>query len=220
MKLLSVNISLPKEVAYHDQTLLTGIYKEASSGRVMLHEFNVEGDGQADTKHHGGTYQAAYAYPIEHYAHWQQQLGRETPFPYGQFGENFTTQGLTEDHVRLGDILQIGGAVVQVTQPRIPCFKLAHKMNEPRFAEMFWGYNRPGFYLRVLETGEVGAGDAIRVIEAAIHNITIADIFGAIHTNDKTIMQRALDTIPDLTPNLKKSLEYYVNKEERQSNNA
>lgn len=220
MKLLSVNTSLPKEVPYRDQTLLTGIYKEAVSGRVILGEFKVEGDGQADTKHHGGTYQAAYAYPIEHYAHWQQQLGQETPFPYGQFGENFTTQGLTEDYVRLGDILQIGGAIVQVTHPRIPCFKLAHKMNEPHFVEMFWGYNRPGFYLRVLETGEVGAGDTIHMIEAAPHGISIADIFGAIYTNDKTIMQRALDTIPNLAPNLQKSLEYHVNKEERQSNDA
>lgn len=220
MKLLSVNVSLPKEVPYHDKTLLTGIYKEAISGRTRLHELNVEGDGQADTKHHGGPHKAAYGYPIEHYGYWQQRLGRATPFAHGQFGENFTTQGLTEDEVRIGDIWEIGTAVVKVVQPRIPCFKLAHKMEEPHFVEMFWEYNRPGFYMQVLQTGDVGAGDAIRIIETAPHSITIADVFGAIHTNDKAMMQRALSSIPDLIPNLKMTLEYYINKEERETDNA
>lgn len=212
MKLLSVNVSLPKEVPYRDQTLLTGIYKEAINKRAVLHELHIEGDGQADTKHHGGTYQAAYAYPIEHYGYWQQRLGHETHYAYGQFGENFTTQGLTEDEVKIGDILQIGQAIVQVTQPRIPCFKLAHKMNEPHFAEMFWDYNRPGFYMRVLQTGEVGAGDTVQIVESAPHGISIADIFGAMHTSNTTLIQRALDTITDLAPNLKKSLRYILNK--------
>ncbi len=121
MKILSVNVSTPKEVAYQGGTVTTGIFKEPVTGRVMVRRLNIEGDDQADRRVHGvGFDMAIYAYPIEHYAFWQKELGRQD-FPHGQFGENLTVSGLSEETVRVGDVFRIGGALMQVTQPRIPC---------------------------------------------------------------------------------------------------
>jgi MOSC domain-containing protein YiiM len=159
MQLLSINVSPPVTVPYRGETLRTGIYKQPVTGPVRLTKLNLEGDGQADLQAHGGPDKAVYVYPHEHYAYWQQQLGRDD-FAYGQFGENFTTIGLLEDQVFIGDVYRLGSALVQVSQPRVPCFKLAHKMGIPTFVKTFMASERTGFYLRVLAAGTVEAGDA------------------------------------------------------------
>ena len=171
-----MNVSLPKEFLYQGKTNTTGIFKEPVRGRVMVRRLNVDGDDQADRRVHGvGFEMAIYVYPVEHYAFWERELGRDG-FPYGQFGENFTVEGLSEDTVRVGDVYRIGGTLLQVTQPRIPCYKLAMRMNEgPDFPARFQETGRMGFYCRVLEEGEVGAGDSIERVERDEHSVTIAD---------------------------------------------
>ena len=179
MKLLSVNVSLPKEVPYKGATITTGIFKEPVVGRVRVRTLNVDGDSQADRKVHGGPDMAVYAYPVEHYPYWQAELER-TPFPSGQFGENLTLEGLTEEWVRVGDRFRVGGALLQVTQPRIPCYKLALRMGTgPDFLRRFRDSGRLGFYLRVLEEGEVGAGDAIERVDSDPCSVTIAEFIRA-----------------------------------------
>jgi MOSC domain-containing protein YiiM len=175
MKLLSVNVSLPQEMAYRGQKVMTGIYKMPVSGRVMVRTLNVDGDQQADLKVHGGPDQAVYIYAHEHYAYWSRELSRND-FSFGQFGENFTTEGLLEAEVRVGDVFRVGGALVQVTRPRVPCFKLMTKMNNFRLAKPFLASGRTGFYLRVLEEGEVGAGDPIQRIKTDPSQLTIQGI--------------------------------------------
>jgi len=176
MKLISVNVSSPKVIQYKGETVTTGIFKEPVQGRVMLRELNLAGDGQADLTVHGGIHQAVYVYPFEHYDYWKQKLGRED-LTYGQFGENFTVAGMIEDQVHIGDVFRIGNAMVQITQPRVPCYKLAIKMNLPKFPKLFMASGRTGFYLRVLQEGEVGAGDAIARIEIAPEKVTVQEVF-------------------------------------------
>ena len=142
----------------------------------MLREKNIDGDGQGDLRVHGGTYKAIYGYPFEHYAHWQQELQRDD-FTYGQFGENLTVEGLLEKVVHIGDVFQIGSTVkLQITQPRVPCFKLAYKMGLPEFPKQFLESRRVGFYFRVLEEGEITAGDAITRIEVASEPMSVTEI--------------------------------------------
>src|SRR3954470_17197009 len=166
MQFVSVNVSLPRPVEFRGQTVSTSIFKEPVAGRVLVRRMSLEGDWQADLRSHGGLNKAVYAYPLEHYAPWSQELGRDDLRP-GQFGENLTVEGLTEDTARLGDVLRVGGALLQVTQPRIPCFKLGIKMGDPAFPRRFLASGRTGFYLRVLEEGEVGAGDSVELVERA-----------------------------------------------------
>jgi MOSC domain-containing protein YiiM len=176
MKLLSINVSKPKPIQYGGKTIQTGIFKEPVSGTVMLREKNIDGDGQGDLRVHGGTYKAIYGYPFEHYAHWRQELRRDD-FTYGQFGENLTVEGLLEEVVHIGDIFQIGSTVkLQITQPRVPCFKLAYKMGLPEFPKQFLESRRVGFYFRVLEAGEITPGDAIARIEVASEPMSITEI--------------------------------------------
>ena len=142
----------------------------------MLREKNIDGDGQGDLRVHGGTYKAIYGYPFEHYAYWQQELQRDD-LAYGQFGENLTVEGMLEGGVHIGDVFQIGTAVkLQVTQPRVPCFKLAYKMGLPEFPKQFLESRRVGFYFRVLEEGEITAGDAIARIEVASEPMSVTEI--------------------------------------------
>ncbi len=176
MKLISVNVSLPKEIIYHGKKFTTGIFKEPVQGRVMLRTLNLDGDGQADLRVHGGPDQAAYVYPVEHYDYWKELLGRDD-LDYGQFGENFTTSGLLENEVCIGDIFRFGKAIVQVTTPREPCGKLDMKMDDPHFKKKFRTSGRSGFYLRVLQTGEVGAGDKIELIESDSKQMTVEEMF-------------------------------------------
>jgi MOSC domain-containing protein YiiM len=175
MKLLSVNVSLPKEVPSADGPVATGIFKEPVAGRVMLRALNLDGDGQADLQVHGGVYQAVYAYTTEHYRYWARELGRNDLRP-GQFGENFTVEGMPEDEVRIGDWYRVGDAVVEVTQPRVPCYKLALKMGSAEFPKRFLGSGRVGFYLRVVEEGMVGADDQIARIETDPEALTVLQV--------------------------------------------
>ena len=163
MKLLSVSVSLRKEVPYMGKTVATGIFKAPVSDRVMLRTLNLDGDQQVDLKGHGGIYKAACVYTIENYEYWERELGR-SDFSFPQFGENFTVEGMPEDHVHVGDIFRVGNALVEVTQPRVPCFRLGIKMENPKFPKMFLQSCRVGFYFRVLEEGEVGAGDIIELV--------------------------------------------------------
>ena len=176
MKLLSINVSKPKPIEYEGKIVQTGIFKEPVSGTVMLREKNIDGDGQGDLKVHGGTYQAVYGYPIEHYLHWQRELNRDD-LSSGQFGENLTVEGMLEKDVHIGDVFQIGSTVqLQITQPRIPCFKLGYKMGLPEFPKQFLESRRIGFYFRVLAEGEITAGDAISRIEAAPDPMSVTEI--------------------------------------------
>ena len=174
MKLLSVNVSLPKEMQYKGRPVTTGIYKEPVEGRVMLRRLNLDGDGQGDLSVHGGVNKAAYAYTIENYEYWKRELGRDD-FAYGQFGENFTVEGMTDDKVRIGDVFRVGNARVQVSQPRSPCFKLAMKMEMPTFPKLFLASCRSGFYMRVLDEGDVGAGDVFELLERDPQPLTVED---------------------------------------------
>ncbi|MGH7563069.1 MAG: MOSC domain-containing protein, partial [Gemmatimonadota bacterium] len=143
-QLLSVNVSLPRPVEHEHETVWTGIFKEPIAGRVALRRLNLDGDRQADLSVHGGVDKAVYAYPVEHYDHWRRELGRDLPF--GQFGENFTVSGMLEASTSIGDVYLIGTAVVQVTQPRTPCFKLGIRMGDRRFLRPFLASGRTGFY--------------------------------------------------------------------------
>jgi MOSC domain-containing protein YiiM len=164
MRLVSVNVSLPRLVEFRGQAVSTSIFKEPVGRRVLVRRLSLEGDWQADLQSHGGLNKAVYAYPLEHYARWSEELGRDDLRP-GQFGENLTLEGLTEETVRLGDVFRVGTALLRVTQPRYPCFKLGIKMGDPRFPRRFLASGRTGFYLRVFEEGEVGAGDTLELVE-------------------------------------------------------
>src|SRR5215213_8032776 len=175
MKLLSINVSRPREVAHGSATVTTGIFKEPVDGRVMLGTLNLDGDGQADLVGHGGIYKAAYAYSVENYEYWKRELGQED-LTFGWFGENFTVEGMTEDEVHTGDVFRVGGALVEVTQPRVPCYKLGLKMGLKGFEKTFLASCRVGFYLRVLEEGEVGAGDVLDLVRPDPERITVREI--------------------------------------------
>ena len=164
MKLKSVNVSMPKDIVHNGKAVTTGIFKEPATGRVMLHRLNLDGDGQADLWGHGGAFRAVYVYSFENYATWARELGRDD-FTVGQFGENFTVEGMLEDDIYVGDVFRVGGALVEVSQPRVPCYKLAIKMGIEGFQNQFLASGRVGFYFRVLEEGEVGAGDTIRLVK-------------------------------------------------------
>lgn len=174
MKLLSVNVARPKRVRHSGRAVRTSIFKEPVSGRVAVRRRNVEGDEQADLSVHGGPDKAVYAYDIGGYEHWCRELSRELPF--GQFGENLTVEGMPETEVRIGDIYRVGTALLQVSAPRSPCFKLALKMGLPRFPRAFLASGRTGFYLRVLEEGEIGVGDAIELVSQDPRGVTVGQM--------------------------------------------
>jgi len=181
MRIVSVNVSLPRPVAFRSQTVSTSIFKEPVSGRVLVRRMSLEGDWQADLRFHGGLNKAVYAYPSEHYPWWSRETSRDDLRP-GQFGENLTVEGLTEDTVRLGDVFRVGGAVLQVTQPRYPCFKLGIKMGDPLFPKRFLASGRTGFYLRVLEEGELGAGDVVDLVEKS-DSLTVRELWHLVHVD-------------------------------------
>ena len=156
--MISVNVGKPRLAAFRGVTVNTGIFKRPVEGRVALAATNLSGDGQADLAVHGGVDKAVYAYPVEHYDFWRETLQRDD-FEYGQFGENFTVRGILENEITIGDVFRVGSAVVEVSQPRSPCSKLGIRMKMPEFPKLFLRSLRSGFYLRVLEEGEVGAGD-------------------------------------------------------------
>lgn len=207
MKLLSVNVALPREVEINGKPVSTAIYKEAVEGPVWLGRLTLAGDGQADLTVHGGEHQAAYSYPVEHYAHWQRVLGR-APFPPGMFGENFTVSGCLEDEVCIGDVWQIGDARVQVTMARLPCFKFGHKIGQPQILKEFLHSGFSGYYHRVLQEGAVKAGDEITLLERDTHRITVRQMLGMqrLGEGDAASIARVLE-IDSLPPGLRYDLE-------------
>jgi MOSC domain-containing protein YiiM len=192
MKIVSVNVSLPREVLFNGQIVTTGIFKEPVQGRINLHKLNLDGDKQADLTVHGGIDKAVYSYPAEHYDYWRQVL-TNTRMSWGMFGENFTTEGLMEDAVNIGDKFQIGSAKLLATQPRMPCYKLGVKFGRMDIIRQFLASGRPGVYFRVLQEGKVAAGDAIQLINRNTNNITVKDIVRLYTRENKNIemMQRA-----------------------------
>jgi MOSC domain-containing protein YiiM len=175
MKLISVNIGLPREVIWHGMSVTTGIFKQPVKGRVSLRKLNLDGDRQADLTVHGGEYKAVYCYPNEHYDYWNTELnGRE--LPAGMFGENFTTEGLPEDSVHLGDQFSVGSAEVVVTQPRLPCYKLGVRFQADDMVKRFLASGRMGFYLAVTREGEVGAGDEMKWVTRDPNPVRVSEI--------------------------------------------
>jgi MOSC domain-containing protein YiiM len=175
MKIVSLNVGLPREVMWHGRRVTTGIFKEPVAGRVALRKFNLDGDGQADLTVHGGEHKTAYCYPMEHYGYWKKELpGRELPM--GMFGENFTTDGLSEDSVHLGDRFSVGSAEVVVTQPRLPCYKLGVRFQSDDMVRRFLASGRTGFYLAVVREGEVGGGDEIKLISRDENAVVVSEI--------------------------------------------
>jgi MOSC domain-containing protein YiiM/ferredoxin-NADP reductase len=182
-RLLSVNVGLPRDIEWKGRTVHTGIWKEPVIGRRRVNRLNLDGDGQGDLAGHGGEQRAVFVYQIESYRYWQEQL-RRSDFVYGQFGENFTVEGLPDDTVCIGDRYQIGGALFEVTQPRVTCYRVGIRMNEPRMPALLTSSGRPGFYFRVLREGEVEAGDAIVKVGEASERMTVAEINALLYSPD------------------------------------
>lgn len=176
MKILSVNVGLPRPFSWRGRRIMSGIFKEPVDHRVRVRNLNLEGDGQADLSVHGGVDKAVYVYPSEHYPFWRRELDL-TDLPWGSFGENLTTEGWWEDDVHIGDRFRVGTAEVVVTQPRMPCFKLAMKFDRDDIVEAFMEAGRPGFYLAVLQEGEVNAGDAMERIHEDENSVSVVDIY-------------------------------------------
>ncbi|MGB8062301.1 MAG: MOSC domain-containing protein [Candidatus Sulfotelmatobacter sp.] len=175
MKLISLNVARPRIVLYKGQSINTGIFKEPVSGAVTLRTLNLDGDRQADLSVHGGPYKAVYGYPSEHYEFWRQALPEANLF-WGAFGENFTTEGLFERELHVGDRLRIGAAIVMVRQPRMPCYKLAAKFQRDDMIERFLQSGRSGFYFSVEQEGVVETGDAFEFLSREPEAVTIAEL--------------------------------------------
>jgi len=192
-RLLSVNVGLPRDIAWKGRTVHTGIWKSAVSGRCRVGRLNLEGDGQGDLGGHGGEHRAVFVYQMGSYRYWQEQLKRND-FVYGQFGENFTIEGLADDEVCIGDRFEIGSAVFEVTQPRVTCYRVGIRMNERRMASLLTSSGRPGFYFRVLREGEVGAGDEIVKVGEAKERMSVAEINALLYLPNHTRgqLERAL----------------------------
>ena len=195
-KIISVNVGLPRAVLWHGRTVTTAIFKEPVEGRIFLRKLDLDGDRQADLTVHGGEYKAVYCYPLEHYAYWKKELP-ERDLTLGNFGENFTTEGLLEGAVHLGDRFSIGSAEVVVTQPRLPCYKLGIRFQSDTMVKRFLASKRSGFYLAVTREGEVGAGDEIKQVSRDPHHVSISEtirLYLAKNYNDADInlVRRAL----------------------------
>jgi ferredoxin-NADP reductase/MOSC domain-containing protein YiiM len=206
-RLLSVNVGLPRDIEWKGRTVHTGIWKDPMRGRCRVGRLNLDGDGQGDLAGHGGEQRAVLVYQIESYRYWQEQL-RRTDFVHGQFGENFTIEGLPDDTVCIGDRYQIGGALFEVTQPRVTCYRVGIRMKEPRMPALLTSSGRPGFYFRVLQEGAVGAGDEIVKVGEAKERMTVTEINALLylpnHRRDR--LERAL-RIEALSPGWRSSFE-------------
>jgi len=212
MKVLHVSRAEPRTVVINGKDVLTGIYKEPVAGAVTVHKLGMVGDGQADLSVHGGPYQALYAYPVEHYAYWEKELGVES-LPPGTFGENLTLEGLLETGVCIGDVYRMGSLVVQVTSPRVPCFKFGHKLNRPDILKPFLQSGRSGFYLRVVEEGSISAGTSIDMVSRDPRQLTVRDLLGIYRLGEDTpkLINLALE-IDALPPIVGRELETRLKK--------
>ncbi|MGI8962658.1 MAG: MOSC domain-containing protein [Bryobacteraceae bacterium] len=185
MRVLSVNVGSPKQVQVRNATVLTSIFKSPVEGKVAVRRHNIAGDRQSDLTVHGGPYKAVYCYPGEHYSFWSEQLpGMD--LSYGIFGENLTTEGLTEDAVHIGDQFRVGSSVLQVTQPRMPCFKLGIRFGRPDMVRRFWHSGRSGIYFSVIDEGDVAAGDLIEKTAPGPEGVSVADVVKLYRGDEKS----------------------------------
>lgn len=195
MKILSLNVGLPRLVMRGDEPVSTGIFKEPVTHRVMMRTLNLDGDRQADLTVHGGPFKAIYAYPSEHYEFWRMEYP-EMELPYGMFGENLTTAGMFETEVAIGDTFRIGGATIMAVQPRMPCYKLALRFGRTDILRRFTESERCGIYFSVIEEGEVGVGDPIELTEKGKGELTVVDmvrLYSSQRTN-QGLLRRAIAT--------------------------
>ena len=214
-RLLSVNVGLPRDIEWQGKTVHTSVWKTPVQGRRMTRRLNVDGDGQGDLAGHGGEHRAVFVYQINSYSYWQNQLGRND-FNFGQFGENFTVDGLPDTEVCIGDHYRIGDALFEVTQPRVTCYRVGIRMNEPQMAALLVSHGRPGFYFRVLQEGEVGAGDEIVKVEAGPERMTVAEINTLLYLPGHPAdgLERAL-RIPALSAGWRTSLQALLDRERK-----
>jgi ferredoxin-NADP reductase/MOSC domain-containing protein YiiM/ferredoxin len=205
--LISVNVGLPRDVEWEGKVVRTAVWKQSVPGRVTARHLNLDGDGQGDLAGHGGEHRAVMVYQLDSYRYWETQLQRHD-FQYGQFGENLTVEGLPDDEVCIGDRYRIGGALFEVTQPRVTCYRVGIRMNNPQMPALLVSHKRPGFYLRVIEEGEIGAGDEIVKVTDGPEGVSVAEIDGLLylpgHPRDR--LERAL-RIPSLSAGWRSSLE-------------
>src|SRR4051794_32081622 len=178
--LVSVNVGLPKDVLWHGKSVFTGVYKEQVAGPRHAGRLNVDGDGQGDLGGHGGEQRAVFVYQLGSYRYWAEELGRDD-FVYGQFGENFTVEGLRDEVVCIGDRYRIGTALFEVTRPRVTCYRVGLRLDDPRIPALLVAHRRPGFYFRVLEEGDVEAGDEIVKVAAGPEEMTVAEVDGLLY---------------------------------------
>src|SRR5437868_3232136 len=199
-QLLSINVGLPRDLAWRGEDVHTAIWKLPVQRRIAVRRLNLDGDGQGDLAGHGGEHRAVLVYQMESYRFWQRELGRND-FTYGQFGENFTVDGLSDREVCIGDRYRVGSALFEVTQPRVTCYRIGIRMNEPKMAALLVSHGRPGFYFRVLEEGEVGAGDEIMRVMQGPEGVTVAEVDALLYKPGHPIdrLERAL-RIPALSP--------------------
>ena len=211
--LVSVNVALPKDVPWQGRVVFTGVFKDPVSGSRRVGKLNVDGDGQGDLAGHGGEQRAVFVYQLDSYRHWQRELGRDD-FVYGQFGENFTVDGLGDDEVCIGDRYQIGSAVFEVTQPRVTCYRVGIRMNDNRMPALLVSHHRPGFYFRVLQEGDVEAGDAIVKLSSGPEQMTVAEVDALLYLPGHTRqgLLRAL-RVPALSPGWQGSFRALLNEE-------
>lgn len=194
-RVLSVNVGTVRDFEYKGRPAKSAIWKSTAAGRIAARGVNLDGDQQADRKAHGGPDKAIYAYAVEDIQWWEQQIGRA--LAYGEFGENLTTEGIDVNNAFVGDRWEIGTTVLEVSEPRIPCWRLGVRMNDEMFPRRFTQAMRPGPYLRIVVEGDVGAGDEIRVVERPDHNLTIRDVF-RIYTRDRDEVERLL-AVPQMS---------------------
>jgi ferredoxin-NADP reductase/MOSC domain-containing protein YiiM len=214
-KLISVNVGLPRDVSWQGKTVHTGVWKTPVHGPRAVRRLNIDGDGQGDLGGHGGENRAVFVYQIESYRYWEKQLGR-SDFTWGQFGENFTVEGLADNEVCIGDRFRIGTALFEVTQPRVTCYRVGLRLNEPRIPALLVAHYRPGFYFRVLEEGEVQSGDEIIQVAEDPARLTVADADALLYLNTHSHDQllRAL-SIPALSPGWQQSFRDILEQQER-----
>ena len=212
-RLLSVNVGFPRDIAWRGKTVHTAIWKEPVQGRRMVRLLNIDGDGQGDLQGHGGEQRAVFVYQIESYRYWEDRLGR-SDFTYGQFGENFTVEGMSDDEVCIGDRYTIGQALFEVTQPRVTCYRVGIRMNEPQMAALLTSSGKPGFYLRVLQEGEVEAGDEVVKVADGPERMTVAEINALLYLpgHSRQQLERAL-RIPALSAGWRTSFQAFLQQE-------
>ena len=199
-RVLSVNVGIPREFQYHGRPARSAIWKSPVAGRIRAQGVNLEGDDQADRKAHGGPDKAVYVYAVEDAHWWENEIGRS--LAYGEFGENLTTEGVDVNAALIGERWQIGTTLLELSEPRIPCWRLGVRMNDPAFLRRFTQALRPGSYLRLIVEGDIGAGDPIQVVDRPDHDLTVRDVF-RIYTRDRDEITRLL-AVPQMSESWKR----------------